>query len=301
MTRAENTAALQKQPGHGALRRNEAGWHNAEWRLARIAEAAEMGHDLQFFGPDASLARRDTQTLRFTCPKCKRLCQCSSDFIWKPCEPRDYPRPPVWYQLRKGQEESLPRLVNIWKWGRSQLKHIDALALKPSSRRTVPREVAMAPITDSQWVQDLTEHGDVEPNPGPRSSTMRKKSSLCVFTLNCGGAQNVWKVFQDIGQDDALDVIALQELSMDKKQMNTFAAAAFKHGWTCFFTLGRPSQGPGIDRRVGGVCTLVRKGIPCTSWCPKTEAGGEAVAVQFGTTTLINCYANVTARLRQPL
>lgn len=159
----------------------------------------------------------------------------------------------------------------------------------------------MSPITDSQWVQDLTEHGDVEANPGPRACTMRKRTSLRVFSLNCGGAQNVWNVFQDINKDNGLDVMNLQELSRDSKQMKTFSVSASQHGWTCFFTLGRTrgsGGGPPSGRRL---YTLVRKGIPCTSRSPVTETGGRSHCCPiFGTVTLINCYVNVSSRLRKP-
>ena len=95
MTRAENTQILKQRPDWGLNHRNEAGWHNADWRHARTLEAKDKGHDLQFFGVQKAVVqtRKDCQKLLFTCPKCKRLSQHSTDFVRKKCEFNAFPLP----------------------------------------------------------------------------------------------------------------------------------------------------------------------------------------------------------------
>ena len=301
MTRAENTKILKQRPDWGLNHRNEAGWHNADWRQARILEAKDKGHNLQFFAVQEAVVqtRKDCQKLRFTCPNCKRLSQHSTDFVRKPCEVNTFPLPRCWFHLRITQPESVARLVKCWGWGQKQVQEIDDKALRPSSRRKVSRQ-ALPSATTLDWFPDLTEHGDVEPHPGPRGRTLRKLNDIAVLSLNTQGQHHAWKCLNDLGSSSRFHVIVFQELSMSERQQNVFALAANKKGWVCFFTLGYPSARKGSDSRVGGVCTLVKKGLPCSSWRPQLANGGQALAVQLGSTSIINCYTSPDWHTRQP-
>ena len=80
------------------------------------------------------------------------------------------------------------------------------------------------------------------------------------------------------------------------RQQSIFANAA----WVCCFELGYKSRRVGLDSRVGGVMTLVKKGIPCYAWRPELEQGGQALGVHFGATTLVNCYTSPHRGTRRP-
>ena len=211
---------------------------NADWRQARILEAKDKGHNLQFFAVQEAVVqtRKDCQKLRFTCPNCKRLSQHSTDFVRKPCEVNTFPLPRCWFHLRITQPESVARLVKCWGWGQKQVQEIDDKALRPSSRRKVSRQ-ALPSATTLDWFPDLTEHGDVEPHPGPRGRTLRKLNDIAVLSLNTQGQNHAWKCLNDLGSSSRFHVIVFQELSMSERQQNVFALAANKKGWVCFFHL----------------------------------------------------------------
>ena len=198
----------------------------------------------------------DCKKLRFTCPKCKRLSQHSTDFVRKKCELHAFPLPKCWYHLRVTQPESVARLVKCWGRGQKQVQEIDDKALRPSSRRKVPRQ-KLPSVTTLDWFLDLTEHGDVE--PGPRGRKLKKLHAIVVLSLNTQGPHHAWKCLNDLGSSSQFHVIVLQELSMSERQQNVFALAAGKMGWVCFFTSGYSSARRGFDSRVEGVWSSQNK------------------------------------------
>ena len=264
-------AELRKTPEYAIIHRNEQGWHNPSWREARIQEAAQQGHVLGFIGASEECAKTDSILLRFSCSKCKRVIRDTTPFVNEKCKPSEYPKDKFWYQLRVSQPSCLPRLVKFWGWGRKQVAHIDALALKPSKRRLVPRQ-ELDPITHSQWVADLTEQG-VEPNPGPRGRSLRKLDMLNVISLNTQGEPGAWRILNSLGTNSSHHMVFLQELNMNADQFAVFCQAAGNKGWVPFFRLGRPSNRAPVGSHVGGVCTLVKKGLQCHAWYPDFSNG----------------------------
>lgn len=141
--------------------------------------------------------------------------------------------------------------------------------------------------TEKGWVPDLTEDGDVESQPGPRTRALKSLAALNFLSLNTGGGPGAWRLLQDLPPLN-YHVVAMQEVSFNRKDMQVFAAAASRQGWVPYFTLGHECQRPGDDVRTGGVVTLVRKGIKSSSWTHPHPKGGEMVCTQIGSLIFLN-------------
>ena len=73
----------------------------------------------------------------------------------------------------------------------------------------------------SQWVRDLLQDGDVEPNPGP---------TIKMATINLQTAGNTWTLLLNLAGKN-LDVVLLQETHFSPKEQEAFGRYAVKKGY----------------------------------------------------------------------
>ena len=82
-------------------------------------------------------------------------------------------------------------------------KLCDIWQLSPEERQKLAKQARLAPKRgpENQWIRDVTMDGDVEPNPGPSSSspTSTRASTFRQWSVNLGGSVHLF---------EALDVLA---------------------------------------------------------------------------------------------
>jgi len=163
------------------------------------------------------------------------------------------------------------------------------------------REPASQQDPRSGFVRDLTEDGDVEPNPGPSSScaVMRDQGHVGsssghrtkVVSWNCQGSQNLMRALSNDMLWDA-DITLVQEAGLDAHLCREVAAMAARHGLHSFFKEAQSSvDSLGRPRRRGGLATFVRH--QCAARLKKVEGldgDFEALCVHVGHSLVTNVY-----------
>ena len=92
-------------------------------------------------------------------------------------------------------------------------------------------------------------HG-IELNSGP--------IDVVVSSCNVQSPNGVWSLLDYVARDSRLSVVAIQEVRMNERELETFRRAAKRRGYKLFCVVGRPTVDRwGHTRECGGVCYLV--------------------------------------------
>ena len=99
--------------------------------------------------------------------------------------------------------------------------------------------------------QKLVEDG-IEPHPGPSSSLKQSRKSLKIGSLNTGRAPGVWRAIDTLLPD--LDVLCLQEASLQASELAAACRTLQQKGYSCFFAPGQSTGWWGAHH-----CSCTRK------------------------------------------
>ena len=102
----------------------------------------------------------------------------------------------------------------------------------------------------SEWVRNLVEDGDIEPNPGP-DAHHESHHELKVISANVASAKGMWTATRQISHE-MCDVALLQETSLKKSQVEAFSRNAFAQGYRFFHQPGHET-----DRRGHRGCGIL--------------------------------------------
>lgn len=136
----------------------------------------------------------------------------------------------------------------------------------------------------SQWVRDLVQDGDVEPNPGPGGSSRKYPSrQVRVCNLNASGPAGMWSLLRQMASD--VDVFLCQETAFTSASaIQAFEHAAYKKGFRYY---GQPGT---VGHR--GVGILARKQFRCKFLQAWGREDAQAVAVQVQGIVFISLYVS---------
>ena len=187
--------------------------------------------------------------------------------------------------------------------GGSKTRH-DKLTCKQSQKLSNPRQrVARAwqvlkgrvttegdPVEQRihVWVRNLLEDGDIEANPGP-SAASTSRHGIRPFRMLCanvGGLKGLYHALR-LAVSDKVDVFALQETCLRKRDEAAFVHWAFRQGY-CFHNAAGYENG---NRGHRGAGILVRKEMRarlCKTWQLR---GAQATAVVVEGVICISIYA----------
>lgn len=137
----------------------------------------------------------------------------------------------------------------------------------------------------SQWVRDLVEDGDVEPNPGSSSSASSRRmpaKQLNMCNINVNGPPSMWAVLRNLPESD---VILCQETAFPSvKAAQAFETSAYRHGFRFYC-----QPGPVGHRGVG---ILVRKALRCKRMKKWSHDDAQAIAVMVDGAILVSMYVS---------
>ena len=126
-------------------------------------------------------------------------------------------------------------------------------------------------------------HG-IEPNPGP--------IEVVVSSCNVQSPNGVWSLLDYVARDSRLNVVAIQEVRMNERELETFRRAAKRRGYKLFCVVGRPTVARwGHRRECGGVCYLVDSRLQAREQVTKTGESLQLLGIWLEDWFFGNCYA----------
>ena len=139
----------------------------------------------------------------------------------------------------KATAKFLRRLLTIWGWGKHHVREADVTEQQQAVR--CGREPPQLPKLDDQaWFGDLTEHGDVEPHPGPEPEA---PPSYKVWNCNVGS----WWTHGRAFRHEQVDIVVVQEHQLSYHSIKGVAKKTQAMG----YQLVAMEQAPGPQGRHG--------------------------------------------------
>lgn len=161
----------------------------------------------------------------------------------------------------------------------AQMFHrVDLRAYRPASRASVKQEPGKG------YIHDVTDDGDVEPNPGP-------SCSYDVLSWNAQGFNQVVQALQ-LGWFSDFDVAVIQEPNLSRGLYVELAGMCERRGFHLYARLAEEGT-DSIGRRVarGGLATLVRHGLPSHRVGDQAREGDfERLTIRVGTCLVHNVH-----------
>ena len=90
-----------------------------------------------------------------------------------------------------------------------------------------PARVVRQSISPHSRTPDLTEHGDIHPNPGPTDRSFK------LWSCNCGRGTGSWEAFA-LAMSEKVDVLALQEDALTPTERESFVRYVTKDIYRIF-------------------------------------------------------------------
>ena len=274
-TRGTNQTKLLKEAGvPSKLKSKSAGGRSRQisshGRWATLVQsAAQHGHAL--VKPRLEDTERSPD---IACAKCfQGRCTIgkAESFFTKPCAAQD-------------RKYNLIRAIACrWKRANASKRARMRKVLKLTPTEVVTLKKLPQPALSAKhpwaWKKDLTEDGDIHPQPGPR---------LVCASVNMQGRENAYRLFDYAAKTD---VVLLQETNMDAHESQQFQAYAAKHGYRAWSTEGRTLRDT-MGRRIarGGIVTLVKQTLKADLFHRHPDVKGDIIAINIGTLLLANVY-----------
>jgi hypothetical protein len=248
---------------------------------AMLAEYNAKGPGCAFRIPD-SLHGNTCAIL--SCSTCTFVCQKASDMINHGClgqAGRHYhmthrKRKAWWHRHRANSPELIGFLVPKWKVTMSDLKHLEADLSSGGGRRGV------LPAQQCSWYKDVTQDGDVHPNPGP---------SCCqVAMLNCGGSTGAWAFARFIAQTRPAVALVQEHALLPERQadMSKFLKHEGYRSW--FAARGAQNNVHGKEYTIGGAAVWVRQDKPAREIRRFQTINGQAIMIELDNLYIICTY-----------
>ena len=184
----------------------------------------------------------------------------------------------TWIRCRRQKDFSAVKFfIDKWRLTKSEL---DLLEKRLQANKDVP------PLSKHQWIRDLCADGDVEPNPGPCSTSCQ---NLQVITCNVGGTSNAWACARWV-VDTRPPVVILQEHWLRPDKQADLARYLSRHGYRSWMVSSPSLQGIRSNYVIGGVAVLVRMDKSCHEVFRFSSVDGQAIMVQLAHLCLIGVY-----------
>ena len=225
-------------------------------------------------------AYRERSSDQFGCAKCSKIFQKTKEAMQHICpgyEGRhavtENPcRRKFWAKKRKINPELIHHLVKNWK-----LTHKECNILERGLTTNGGRN-GIVPASKSAWYADLTEHGDVEPNPGPHSED---EPSWSGCMTNCAGKETCWSFVRHVIQHKH-DIAIAQEHRMNTKEQADLARFCVRHKYRSWFVAPPESINEyGRAYSTGGVVILVKAEKRCHEINRHADDSGQALMLQI--------------------
>ena len=177
---------------------------------------------------------------------------------------------------RENNAEKIAFYIHSWQITRTELSIIE----KP------PRDRKDQPLQPCQWIRDLCQDGDVEPNPGPGDPG----PMMTGLMINAGGQDNTWSCARWIAQDQPAFAI-IQEHCMLPDKCADLANFMTQHGYRSWFAALPPIQRLwGHQYTIGGVACFVRKDKGARLVQRHVANDGQALLLQLDHAYLAGAY-----------
>ena len=229
------------------------------------------------------LHRRDD--VHLTCVKCRRIRFRGKIGKLGPCRglcPPDHWAQRLWKKLQICPQTQRT-ICKIWgitlREADSWFDSNKSVMKRPRIRQGLKKPAARSKV----WKRNLIEDGDIESNPGP--------NCLSLFTLNCNGVSNLWKVLKEVVITSEHRIFHLQDAQLTEHEFQNVSKFMFGHGFYSYHQPGgfhKDGYGHQVPR--GGVVTIVPKGILCRYVWSQNMQHTQMLVIAAAGTWFINCY-----------
>ena len=252
----------------------------------RIQEHNKEGNTVLFRVPGYTKSATD----KFSCAECTVIFQRLKDAIEHSCPGqkgrtkvmKKHTRCKLWAQQRKTNPQLVHHLVKNWKLTHAELEILEKDLPTKGGRNGV------VPASQSIWHADLTEHGDIEPNPGPQSKAEPTRSGS---TANVNGKENCWTFVRHIIQQRK-DIAIAQEHCMNSKEQADLARFCLRHNYRSWYVAPpeRNNVYYGQAYTTGGVAIIVKADKRCHEVNRHNDDSGQALMLQMDQAFIVGTY-----------
>ena len=223
----------------------------------------------------------------FGCARCTIICQKFKDIRKHACQGdkdrerimQSQNRRAFWSRKRKQSQETAQFYVRNWKLRRSELEHLES-AIHTGGRRGV------TPAQNCEWIHDVVDDGDVEPNPGPHEAS----SCLQACMVNAGGAANTWAFARWMLLHKPAVAVVQEHCMLPAKQADLAQFLAAR-GYRSWFVAPHARQNVrGNWYTDGGVAVFVRKDKRAREIQHFVCDDGQALMVQLDHAVVVATY-----------
>ena len=144
-------------------------------------------------------------------------------------------------------------------------------------------------ISPHSWTPDLTEHGDIHPNPGPPDR------SFLLWSCNCGRGAGSWEAFA-LAMSEKIDILAIQEDALTPTERESFVRHVTRHNYRIFEGWSRMRN----KRAWGGALILVHNSLRCRQLQSYSYDDGQAVTIMVEGIAL-SCIYQPPGEIRLPV
>ena len=260
--------------------------NNAALRRSRTDQSMRE-YNAKGFGPvfriPASLLGRE----QFSCAACTFMAQKWKEIRQHQCRQevgrkamlQDHRRIAFWSRNREKKPDVIGCLVSNWKLTLHEVKSLEKNLENVGGRKRI------CPIQKCSWFKDVTQDGDVHPNPGPSDCR-----HLTAFMINAQGASNSWAVARwTIKHRPCLVVI--QEVAMCSRKSADLSRFMLQHGYRSWFAVPPTVNNVrGQEHTFGGVGIFVRRDKSAFQIQQKVCADGQAIMLQLDHAVVIGAY-----------
>ncbi|CAE7372773.1 Pol, partial [Symbiodinium microadriaticum] len=174
------------------------------------------------------------------------------------------------------------RLLLKRTWGLTQAEH----------KLLLCRAARCKKQTEGDWLRDVTEDGDVEPNPGPSDSSASVASNpMRVAFLNVGGCSNMFEALDFVtsrpkGQRPA--IFAFAETRADPSSQASAAKKALRGGFKAWWVgSNKGACANGRQAWLGGICVGVDLSLSCRHLASWSNHQGSLMQLDVGSFNLL--------------
>lgn len=251
----------------------------------RIQEHNKEGNTVLFRVPGYTKSATD----KFSCAECTVIFQRLKDAIEHSCPGqkgrtkvmKKHTRCKLWAQQRKTNPQLVHHLVKNWKLTHTELEILEKDLPTKGGRNGV------VPASQSIWYADLTEHGDIEPNPGPQS---KAEPTWSVSTANVNGKENCWSYVRHIIRQRK-DIAIAQEHCMNSKEQADLARFCLRQNYRSWY-VAPPERNNvyGQAYTTGGVAIFVKADKRCHEVNRHNDDSGQALMLQMDQASIVGTY-----------
>ena len=185
-----------------------------------------------------------------------------------------------WAQHRRDHPELISFLVTKWKITAKELQILEKGVATAGGRRGI------TPAQQCSWFKDVTQDGDVHPNPGPSAGGPCFKTCM----INAGGSSGAWAVARWVVRE-RLTVAVVQEHALLPEKQADMSRFLKKHGYRAWFVApANLNNIKGQAYTTGGVSIWVRQDKPAREvhrWC---TISGQALMIELDNLYFVGVY-----------